>query len=85
VSDGQSTPGLTWNTWRGTETAMLTGIVRRAIHFLKEEHGPTAVEYAVMLAMIILVCIVVIASIGSHANSNFGNVALQASVKTSSS
>lgn len=64
---------------------MLTGIVRRAIHFLREEQGPTAVEYAVMLAMIVVVCVVVVASIGSHANSNFGNVALQASVKTASS
>ncbi len=64
---------------------MLTGIVQRAIHFLREEHGPTAVEYAVMLAMIIVVCVVVVASIGSHANANFGNVALQAAVKTASS
>jgi pilus assembly protein Flp/PilA len=64
---------------------MLTGIVQRAIHFLREEQGPTAVEYAVMLAMIIVVCVVVVASIGSHANTNFGNVALQAAVKTASS
>jgi pilus assembly protein Flp/PilA len=64
---------------------MATGIVRRAIHFLKEEQGPTAVEYAVMLCLIIVVCIAVIGTIGTHANSHFGNVALQASVKTTSS
>ena len=64
---------------------MLAGIVRRAIHFLKEEQGPTAVEYAVMLCLIIVVCVVVVATIGTHANSNFGNVALQASVKTTAS
>jgi pilus assembly protein Flp/PilA len=64
---------------------MLDGIVRAAIHFLKEEDGPTAVEYAVMLALIIVVCFVVISSIGSHANNNFSNVALQAATKTTSS
>ena len=64
---------------------MLAGIVRSAVHFLKGEDGPTAVEYAVMLALIIVVCFVVIATIGTHANNNFGNVALQAATKTSSS
>lgn len=37
---------------------MLKRLNRKAIvDFLKEEDGPTAVEYAVMLAMIIAVCI----------------------------
>jgi pilus assembly protein Flp/PilA len=67
------------------EKAMLNGIVRGAIHFLKEEEGPTAVEYAVMLAFIIVVCFAVIATIGTHTSNNFGNVALQAAVKTTSS
>ena len=31
--------------------------------FLKSEDGPTAVEYAVMLALIIVVCLVAITSI----------------------
>lgn len=64
---------------------MLDGIVRAAIRFLKKEDGPTAVEYAVMLALIIVVCFVVISTIGSHSNSNFSNVALQAATKTTSS
>lgn len=34
------------------------------LRFLREEDGPTAVEYAVMLALIITVCFAVIASIG---------------------
>jgi pilus assembly protein Flp/PilA len=44
-----------------------TSIVR----FLKEEDGPTAVEYAVLLMCIILVCIVAIRSIGTTTKGNF--------------
>jgi pilus assembly protein Flp/PilA len=39
------------------------------------EDGPTAVEYAVMLALIITVCLVAITSVGSQANTTFSNVA----------
>jgi pilus assembly protein Flp/PilA len=41
------------------------------IEFLKKEDGPTAVEYAVMLALIIVVCIGAITALGSNANSTF--------------
>jgi pilus assembly protein Flp/PilA len=44
--------------------------------FLRSEDGPTAVEYAVMLALIIIVCIAAITTLGSSANSVFSNVAL---------
>jgi pilus assembly protein Flp/PilA len=43
--------------------------------FLKSEDGPTAVEYAVMLALIIVVCLVAITSVGSKASATFSNVA----------
>lgn len=43
--------------------------------FLKSEDGPTAVEYAVMLALIVIVCLTAIRSIGSNANVTFQNVA----------
>jgi len=43
--------------------------------FLKAEDGPTAVEYAVMLALIIVVCLVAITSVGSKASATFSNVA----------
>ena len=43
--------------------------------FLKREDGPTAVEYAVMLALIIVVCITAITAIGTNANKTFNNVA----------
>lgn len=44
------------------------------VEFLKKEDGPTAVEYAVMLALIIVVCLVAITTIGSRSNSTFESV-----------
>jgi pilus assembly protein Flp/PilA len=49
-------------------------LVKNAIEFLKKEDGPTAVEYAVMLALIIVVCIAAITAIGTNANQTFGDV-----------
>jgi pilus assembly protein Flp/PilA len=46
------------------------------VNFLQAEDGPTAVEYAVMLALIIVVCITAITALGSNANKTFSNVAL---------
>ena len=43
--------------------------------FVKSEEGPTAVEYAVMLALIIVVCIAAISVLGSNANNTFNKVA----------
>jgi pilus assembly protein Flp/PilA len=47
---------------------------KSAVEFLKREDGPTAVEYAVMLALIIVVCIGAIRIIGQNANSTFTSV-----------
>jgi pilus assembly protein Flp/PilA len=44
------------------------------VNFLKREDGPTAVEYAVMLALIIVVCITAITALGTNANKTFTNV-----------
>jgi pilus assembly protein Flp/PilA len=46
----------------------------RLKNFLKNEDGPTAVEYAVMLALIIVVCIAAITALGTNANATFTNV-----------
>ena len=43
--------------------------------FLVSEDGPTAVEYAVMLALIVIVCLTAISSIGTQASSTFSKVA----------
>jgi pilus assembly protein Flp/PilA len=45
--------------------------------FLVSEDGPTAVEYAVMLALIVIVCLTAIRSIGTNAAVTFDNVATQ--------
>jgi pilus assembly protein Flp/PilA len=44
------------------------------VKFLKAEDGPTAVEYAVMLALIIVVCIGAITTLGNNANTTFTTV-----------
>ncbi|OWK41647.1 Flp family type IVb pilin [Fimbriiglobus ruber] len=62
---------------------MLGIIARSAVEFLKKEDGPTAVEYAVMLALIVVVCIAAVTTIGANANSTFGNVQLNTAVKGS--
>ena len=41
------------------------------VDFLQEEDGPTAVEYAVMLAMIIAVCIVSVQALSGHTTKSF--------------
>ena len=57
----------------------MQSLAKKLVYFLKKEDGPTAVEYAVMLALIIVVCIAAIATLGSNANKTFGNVALNTS------
>ncbi len=41
------------------------------VKFLLSEDGPTAVEYAVMLALIVVVCIGTITAVGTKVNSSF--------------
>ena len=47
---------------------------QEALEFLKADDGPTAVEYAVMLALIIVVCLVAITALGTNANATFTQV-----------
>ena len=44
------------------------------VNFVKREDGPTAVEYAVMLALIIVVCLAAITTLGQNANTTFTTV-----------
>jgi len=53
--------------------------------FLRAEDGPTAVEYAVMLALIVVVCITAITALGSNANKVFSDVALNTAAGGTSS
>ena len=42
--------------------------------FLVSEDGPTAVEYAVMLALIIVVCLTAISAVGTGARETFNEI-----------
>ena len=57
---------------------------RFVVNFLKNEDGPTAVEYAVMLALIVVVCIAAISVLGSNANNTFNKVGTTVGGTTSS-
>jgi pilus assembly protein Flp/PilA len=48
--------------------------VQRLVTFLKAEDGPTAVEYAVMLALIIVVCVTAVTTLGTNARAKFTSV-----------
>jgi pilus assembly protein Flp/PilA len=50
-------------------------LAKKVQQFLVSEDGPTAVEYAVMLALIVIVCLTAIRSIGENANLTFEAVA----------
>jgi len=52
----------------------MRALTQKFVNFLKKEDGPTAVEYAVMLALIIVVCIAAITTLGSNANQAFSYV-----------
>jgi len=54
---------------------MSMNILKSAVvNFLTREDGPTAVEYAVMLALIIVVCLAAITTLGQNANTTFTTV-----------
>jgi len=63
---------------------MLKNLSASLSRFLKDESGPTAVEYAVMLALIVVVCITAITTLGNSASSTFSNVALNGAVSSAS-
>ena len=52
-------------------------LLRRTRQFLVSEDGPTAVEYAVMLALIIVVCLTAIQAIGTNPNTTFNSISTQ--------
>jgi len=52
----------------------MTKFYQSVANFLVKEDGPTAVEYAVMLALIIVVCIAAITTLGQNANNTFTTV-----------
>jgi pilus assembly protein Flp/PilA len=55
----------------------MNAILRSAADFLRKEDGPTAVEYAVMLSLIIVVCIIAITALGQSTSQTFSYVGNQ--------
>jgi len=55
----------------------MKALVNRMRDFLVSEDGPTATEYAVMLALIIVACIAAITALGSALRSTFNTLADQ--------
>jgi pilus assembly protein Flp/PilA len=53
---------------------LMNSLVKKVQRFLVSEDGPTAVEYAVMLALIVIVCLAAITEIGTRANRTFETV-----------
>ena len=62
---------------------MLSNLRKSVVAFLRNEDGPTAVEYAVMLALIVVVCIAAISTLGSNASNTCSNVSLNTAVSAS--
>ena len=52
-------------------------MLQKVQRFLVSEDGPTAVEYAVMLALIVIVCLTAITAVGTKASTTFTNVSAQ--------
>ena len=61
----------------------MRSLSRQALAFLKNEDGPTAVEYAIMMALIIVVCILSITILGTNTNNTYSYVGTQVKVKGS--
>jgi pilus assembly protein Flp/PilA len=53
----------------------MSSMLLKLRRFAASEDGPTAVEYAVMLALIVIVCLTAITSIGTKACNTFNSVA----------
>ena len=57
----------------------MKNIISKVQRFLKSEDGPTAVEYAIMLALIVIVCLTAIQAIGDNAKTAFNTIATEIS------
>jgi pilus assembly protein Flp/PilA len=58
--------------------------MNRLMRFLRDESGPTATEYAVMLALIIVVCIGAVGFFGSTASGSWTDTSAKLSASMGS-
>jgi pilus assembly protein Flp/PilA len=56
----------------------MRNLSRHLARFLRDDEGPTAVEYGVMMALIMVVCITVVTLLGTNANNTYSYVATKA-------
>jgi pilus assembly protein Flp/PilA len=52
----------------------MSQVLNNVRNFLVSEDGPTAVEYAVMLALILVACITIVTSLGTTVSGTFSKV-----------
>ena len=52
----------------------MRSLMTRVQRFLVSEDGPTAVEYAVMLALILVACITIVTTLGKSISNTFSTV-----------
>ncbi len=52
----------------------MQGLISKVKRFVVSEDGPTAVEYAVMLALILVACISIVTTLGKSISSTFSSV-----------
>ena len=53
----------------------MKSLAQKMQRFLVSEDGPTAVEYAVMLALIVIVCLTAISAVGTRTSTTFNKIA----------
>ncbi len=63
---------------------MFTRIARRVVVFVKRDDGPTSVEYAIMLALIITVCVISVKFLGTTVSSKYSDPVLNAALSSGS-
>jgi pilus assembly protein Flp/PilA len=51
----------------------MNGMLSKLLQFVVSEDGPTAVEYAVMLAMIVTACVTVVKNLGTTVSASFSS------------
>jgi pilus assembly protein Flp/PilA len=52
----------------------MKAVIAKVNRFLVSEDGPTAVEYAVMLALIVVACVTIIKNLGTSISGTFSSV-----------
>jgi pilus assembly protein Flp/PilA len=72
MAEGLNSFGLNFFLSRSTQT--MSRILAPFLHFVKSEDGPVAVEYAVMLALIMVACIAIVTTLGQSISGTFSTV-----------